>query len=66
MNQAIQQVLLNAQAEDMEMIMKAVISRYEELFPDWEISTISIEKGKDRDAQLDQAIALLQSMKKQK
>jgi len=53
----------NADGNLIEAIMKAVLQRYAELFPDWEISTISLEKSKDRDEQLDRMIAALAQMK---
>jgi hypothetical protein len=49
---------------EIEALLKAVLQRYAELFPDWEISTISIEKSSDRNEQLDRMIALLQQLKK--
>ncbi len=50
--------------DEIQDILQAVLRRYNQLYPNWEISIISIEKGKDREAQLDRAIALLESMKK--
>ena len=52
-----------ADAESIDTILKAVLLRYRILFPDWEISTISILKNTDRNEQLDQMIAVLQKMK---
>lgn len=47
----------------IEQLLKAVLRRYAVLFPDWELNTISIEKGSDRNEQLDRIIELLQKMK---
>lgn len=54
-----------AQATDSEIgeLLKAVIHRYSELFPNWEICTLSLEKANDRNEQLDQAIHLLEALK---
>lgn len=52
-----------ANATEIEDIMKAVLQRYSALYPDWEISTISIRKESDRNEQLDSMIHTLQSMK---
>lgn len=54
-----------AQADDteIEQLLKAVLQRYAVLFPDWEISTISLQKSSDRNDQLDRIIATLQKMK---
>lgn len=53
----------NAKAEDLERILRAVLDRYGELFPDWEVSTISLQKTGDRNAQIDQHIQLLTRLK---
>ena len=54
-----------AQANEIEVgkLLEAVLKRYAVLFPDWEISTVSLEKSSDRNEQLDRMIALLQKMK---
>lgn len=54
-----------AQAEEMEMeaLLDAVLQRYAQLYPDWEISTISLEKSSDKKEQIDRIIAMLQKMK---
>ena len=52
-----------ANGEELDGILKAVLSRYNELYPQWEISTISILKCEDRNEQLDRMIQVLQKMK---
>lgn len=54
-----------SKASDVEIteLLTAVLQRYAALFPDWEISTFSLEKSADRNEQLDRVIATLQSMK---
>ena len=54
-----------AQADEVEIekLLKAVLQRYAELFPDWEMRTISLQKSDDRNEQLDRIIAVLQNMK---
>ena len=54
-----------AQADEMllSQLLKAVLQRYEELFPNWKISTISLEKCSDTNEQLDRMIAMLEQMK---
>ena len=47
----------------IERLLKAVVARYGELYPDWELSVISLEKKKDRVAQIDRIIEVLQHMK---
>ena len=48
---------------EIQELLNAVLRRYAELFPDWEISMISIEKQADRNQQLDSIIKVLQRMK---
>lgn len=48
---------------EIEKLLDVVLRRYEELFPDWEISTVSVCKSYDRNEQLDRMIAVLQGMK---
>lgn len=48
---------------EIEKLLKAVLDRYAVLFPDWEVSTISLQKSSDRNQQLDRMIALLQRLK---
>ncbi len=52
-----------AQADEVEKLLEAVLRRYAQLFPDWEVSTISLEKSSDRNEQLDRIIEMLQKMK---
>ena len=54
-----------SQANHLEIpeLVDAVISRYNELYPDWEISTVSIEKSRDRNTQIDRIISVMQALK---
>ena len=53
-----------ADAEEVEALLTAVLTRYGELYPDWEISTISLRKDQDRAKQLDKTIQMLEKMKR--
>ena len=44
-------------------ILNAVLERYGQLYPDWEISTLSIHKDQNRNHQIDRTIELLHHMK---
>ncbi len=57
------QEIAQADAVEIEELLKAVLRRYNELFPDWELSTISIQKSSDKNEQLDRVIRFLQNMK---
>ena len=55
--------IAQANEEEIDTLLKAVLRRYAQLFPDWEVSTISLEKSSDRNEQLDRIIEMLQNMK---
>lgn len=50
-------------SEELEMLLRAVIKRYSELFPDWEISFVTVPKTDDRNEQLDRVIRFIENMK---
>ena len=52
-----------AKPEELEAIMQAVLARYRELYPDWEIMFLSLDKKCNKNDQLDSIIALLNKMK---
>lgn len=56
-----------AQADEYEVaeLLKAVLRRYAVVFPDWEVSVVSLHKGADRNEQIDRIISVLESMKRQ-
>ena len=49
--------------EELNDILLAVMERYREIFPDWELITISLEKAVDKNEQLDRIISMLDKMK---
>ena len=55
--------IARADEREIEQLLNAVLDRYAVLFPDWEVSTVSIQKSLDRNRQLDGIIAVLQRMK---
>ncbi|MBR5020353.1 MAG: hypothetical protein IKY17_01870 [Oscillospiraceae bacterium] len=52
-----------ANEEEVDMLLTAVLARYGELYPDWEISTISLRRCEDRAEQLDRTIRMLEYLK---
>ena len=54
-----------AQVDEVEIqeILRAVQRRYGQLFPDWELSVITLQKSADPKVQLDRIIELLQKIK---
>ena len=52
-----------AESEEINDLVTAVLARYRALFPDWDISIVSIEKNGDRNEQLDSIITLIEKLK---
>ncbi len=63
MNDSLLQSILKSKSEDISDIFDAALKRYKELFPEWDITVISVVKTKNRNDQLDEIIALLNKMK---
>ena len=55
--------IARTEKQDIDLVLKAVLTRYRELFPQWEICTFSLDRASDRNTQLDRIIAMLESMK---
>ena len=55
--------IAEADAEAVEMLLNAVLARYGERYPDWEISTMSVRKDEDKAKQIDAIIRRLEYMK---
>ncbi|MBR0446402.1 MAG: hypothetical protein IIX23_03800 [Oscillospiraceae bacterium] len=55
--------IAKADGIEIEKLLTAVLQRYAVLFPDWEVSTITLQKSADRNEQFDRVIAMLQKMK---
>lgn len=55
--------LLQADAQQVMLLLEAALQRYRELFPDWEICVISLHKEEDLSAQLDTTVEVLLKMK---
>ena len=59
----LEEEIARADSTQIENLLKAILDRYAVLFPDWEISAVSLPKSPQRDVQIDQMIAVLQGMK---
>ena len=57
------QEIAKADEVEIENLLKAVLQRYTVLFPDWELSTISLQKSFNKNEQIDRIIEMLQNMK---
>ena len=55
--------IANVSDYDISDVLDAVLARYMELFPGWEIGTYSIEKKGSRREQLDRMITVLEKLK---
>ena len=40
-------------------ILNAVLRRYKDLFPEWEVSTVSVKKNEDREELINQMVQML-------
>ena len=61
--QNITENIARADAAQIGDLLDAVLKRYGELYPDWDICTFSLCKQEDRDQQIDAAIRILQRMR---
>ena len=53
----------NLERDEIADILDAVLFRYRQLYPEWDISLITVDKREDKNEQLDRVIQLLQNMK---
>ena len=56
-------VIASADGWQIEKLLDAVLCRYAELYPDWEVTTISFCKNRDKNEQIDGIIRVLQAIK---
>lgn len=56
-------VIYKANREQAAILFEAVLARYKQLYPDWEIETIAIQKSQDKIVQLNRTIAVLERLK---
>jgi len=52
-----------ANGEELDTIRKEVLARYAVLYPNWEVSTVSIDRCEDRNEQIDRMIRILEKCK---
>lgn len=57
------EIIKNVRDEDIPFLFKAVAQRYQEVFPDWSVTVITLKKTKDRNEQIDRIISNLQAIK---
>ena len=55
--------IAEATPEEVEEALQAVLDRYQILYPDWSVCTMSIDKKGSRIEQLDTMIRMLESLK---
>ena len=56
-------MIQNAGPDEMSDLILAVQSRYNELFPDWELSFYTLERNKDKNEQQNAIIAQMEKLK---
>ena len=52
-----------AEPQELEIILDEVLERYDKLFPQWEVSLVSVQRTTDRNEQIDRMIHALQKLK---
>ena len=54
-----------AQADEQQIyrILEEVRYRFEACYPDWELHILTVQKGLDRDGQIDSVIRMLEGLK---
>ena len=52
-----------AESEEINDLVTAVLARYRELFPDWDINIVSTERNHNKNEQLDAIIAMIERLK---
>ena len=60
---SISEKIKNAKPEEISDILLAAQKRYKELFPDWELHILTLEKAVDKKEQIDRLIAVMEGMK---
>ena len=60
----LEEAIAQVDGRQIETLMKAILDRYEELFPEWEVITLSLPRNHDRNTHLDRMIGVLQGMKR--
>jgi len=56
-------MIAQANAGELEKALQAVLSRYGELYPDWAVTTVSIDRKRQRNEQLDAMMRMLETLK---
>lgn len=59
----VEKYIQTAEPGEIEGILEAVLKRYAVLYPQWEISTIRLEREGSRAQQIDSVIRFLEKMK---
>ena len=55
-----------ADSDEIELIIDALLSRHAILYPNWELAIIALNKTTDLNTQIDQTILLLQGFKEKR
>lgn len=61
----LEELIKNADKCHIDAIIHALLCRYKELYPDWELHIVSLPKTPDRNEMIDSNIRLLQGLKQQ-
>ena len=61
--QRLYEMIGKAGPEEIGRLLNAVLDRYREVYPGWDIGIISFEKDKDREEQLNRMISFLERLR---
>ena len=61
--QELLEMMKEVKESEIQQVLDAVIKRYEQLYPDWTVSTVCVFRHADRNKQLEQTIRLLEALK---
>ncbi len=63
MDTTFQDYLLRTEKKDIAELFRMALERYQQLYPEWEITVISWERNADRNRQIDDMIRYLERRK---
>ncbi len=63
MKNIMRKLIQTASPEELDSILKAVVERYRQVFPQWEISVITVEKTRNPNDQINEVIGALEQLK---
>ena len=57
------QKIQNANPNEAERYLNAIVKRYSVLYPDWDLTMVSLQKSDDKNEQIDRIISFIESLR---